>query len=94
VERLLSSQWRLAFDGDQHKPVVNLFQRSDSSRGHAERHTMLLAELVSIPEQVAVVTRGTAEDERHSMGAKGVSQSVVRPRGDTGNFCRALEGEL
>jgi dimethylaniline monooxygenase (N-oxide forming) len=28
VERSLSSQWRLAFDGDQHNPVANLFQRS------------------------------------------------------------------
>jgi cation diffusion facilitator CzcD-associated flavoprotein CzcO len=26
VERSLSSQWRLAFDGDQHEPVANLLQ--------------------------------------------------------------------
>ena len=27
VERSLSSQWGLAFDGDQHEPVANLLQR-------------------------------------------------------------------
>src|SRR5215469_6647901 len=28
VERSFSSQWRLAFDGNQHKPLANLLQRS------------------------------------------------------------------